>query len=165
MKGGLSASIHANPHSFRVSHSVSAHNAPLLLPTSPKHELERFKRMYRRLRWKLPYLADAHSRATKGLKNTQNLPAHEREIIEAENKEIELMFKLDFFEYYSVLERALLHLANALDIKVSPIKKPEYARYASLVVRFRKPCPKLVRLNLSCTITLLFPVGLHILGL
>jgi len=75
----------------------------------PADELARHQRLLRRLRWKLPYLADSHRRATLPDEHTSATDRHEAE----------LMFKLDFFEYYVLLERALLHLLAVFGITVS----------------------------------------------
>lgn len=78
-------------------------------PVSRADELERHRRLLRRLRWKLPYLADSHLRAT----------VPESGMTETDRREAELMFKLDFFEYYVLLERSLLHLLAVFNITVS----------------------------------------------
>lgn len=70
-------------------------------------ELLRFQTAVRRLKWKLPYLADSHRKVT----TTEGLPVHEQ-------KEIETMFKLDFYEFYTVLERALVHLLGVFGYSV-----------------------------------------------
>jgi hypothetical protein len=78
-------------------------------PPSRADELERHRRLLRRLRWKLPYLADSHRRAT----------APTADMSEIDKREAELMFKLDFFDYYVLLEKALLHLLAVFGITVS----------------------------------------------
>lgn len=57
-----------------------------------------------RLRWKLPFLAEAYRIAT-----AEQNPSSEAEI----------MFKIDFFEYYALLERAIVHLLAVFNITVS----------------------------------------------
>ncbi|ROV88635.1 hypothetical protein VMCG_10313 [Cytospora schulzeri] len=74
------------------------------IPT-PWAELTRFMKIARRMRWKLPFLAHGYRAATDR--------ANE------EREEAELMFKLDFFEYYMLLERALVHLMGVFGVKVT----------------------------------------------
>jgi hypothetical protein len=81
--------------------------------TEPLHEFVRFQHAVRRLKWKLPYLADSHRKATNMLEEHQ--PSEE------EKKEIETMFKLDFYEYYTVLEKALVHLLGVWRIEVEAL--------------------------------------------
>lgn len=71
-------------------------------------ELARYTKIVRRLKWKLPYLASAYQQAVN---RTGRDPA--------EVDEAELMFKLDFFEYYMLLERALVHLLGVFGITIS----------------------------------------------
>ncbi|KAL4783613.1 hypothetical protein BJX76DRAFT_329566 [Aspergillus varians] len=59
-----------------------------------------------RLKWKLPFLAEAYRLAT----------VHDPAIDIAH---AEIMFKLDFHEYYALLERALVHLLGVFGITVS----------------------------------------------
>jgi hypothetical protein len=61
-----------------------------------------------RLRWKLPFLAEGYRLAT--LTNAVE-PA---DIVHAE-----IMFKIDFHEYYALLERAIVHLLAVFNISVS----------------------------------------------
>ncbi|RNJ56710.1 hypothetical protein D7B24_006956 [Verticillium nonalfalfae] len=69
-------------------------------PTTPpppqlsaaQRELRRYVQIVRRMKWKLPYLQDGYRRAL------------------TREDDAELMFKLDFYEYYMLLERALVHL-------------------------------------------------------
>lgn len=74
------------------------------IPT-PWAELGRFIKIARRMRWKLPFLAHGYRAATDRTSD--------------ERDEAELMFKLDFFEYYSLLERALVHLMGVFGVKVT----------------------------------------------
>ncbi|KAL1878062.1 hypothetical protein VTK73DRAFT_8197 [Phialemonium thermophilum] len=70
-------------------------------------ELTRYTKIVRRLKWKLPYLADGYRKAVDRVGVDPALVA-----------EAELMFKLDFFEYYMLLERALVHLLGVFSIRV-----------------------------------------------
>lgn len=74
------------------------------IPT-PWAELARFMKIARRMRWKLPFLAYGYRAATESAND--------------ERDEAELMFKLDFFEYYMLLERALVHLMGVFGVKVT----------------------------------------------
>jgi hypothetical protein len=71
-------------------------------------ELRRYSKIVRRLKWKLPFLSTAYAHATT---RAGDVPPH---LI----AEAELMFKLDFFEYYMLLERALVHLQSVFGISI-----------------------------------------------
>lgn len=75
------------------------------IPT-PWAELGRFTKIARRLKWKLPFLAHGYNAAVHD-------PDH------GQRAEAELMFKLDFFEYYMLLERALVHLMGVFGINIT----------------------------------------------
>jgi hypothetical protein len=101
--------IHANANPAIASQ-------PLGQTASPAEELSRYTKLVRRLKWKLPYLAEGYRLAT--------LPAPPASELFAEGArkakvEAELMFKLDFFEYYMLLERALVHLLGVFGVVVS----------------------------------------------
>lgn len=63
-----------------------------------------------RLRWKLPFLAEGYRLATQSIENG---------VSEAEIAHAEIMFKIDFHEYYSLLERAIVHLLGVFNIAIS----------------------------------------------
>ncbi|CAK7223220.1 hypothetical protein SBRCBS47491_005134 [Sporothrix bragantina] len=71
-------------------------------------ELSRYSKIVRRMKWKLPFLDLAYRQATSGLAEHGNTVP-----------EAELMFKLDFFEYYMLCERALVHLQGVYGITIS----------------------------------------------
>ncbi|KAH8879585.1 hypothetical protein GQ53DRAFT_29800 [Thozetella sp. PMI_491] len=73
----------------------------------PRHELGRYARIVRRLKWKLPYLAAGYHQAIA------------REVDRAKAEEAEIMFKLDFFEFYMLIERAVVHLLGVFGVEVS----------------------------------------------
>lgn len=83
-------------------------NAALRRIPTPWAELARYTKIVRRLKWKLPFLAHAYNAATDHVYGTDE-----------QREEAELMFKLDFFEYYMLLERALVHLLGVFGIKVT----------------------------------------------
>ncbi|CAK7205683.1 hypothetical protein SEUCBS139899_008462 [Sporothrix eucalyptigena] len=76
--------------------------------TSAAAELARYSKIVRRMKWKLPFLDLAYRQATSG-------PAEHGTAA----SEAELMFKLDFFEYYMLCERALVHLQGVYGITIS----------------------------------------------
>ncbi|OJJ54836.1 hypothetical protein ASPSYDRAFT_160195 [Aspergillus sydowii CBS 593.65] len=73
---------------------------------SASEELSRFMKIVARLKWKLPFLAEGYRLAT----------THDPAIDIAH---AEIMFKLDFHEYYALLERALVHLLGVFGLTVS----------------------------------------------
>ncbi|KAB5550901.1 hypothetical protein GE09DRAFT_1124110 [Coniochaeta sp. 2T2.1] len=79
------------------------------LPAS-YNELTRYTKIVRRLKWKLPYLASGYRQAV------DRVGPH---IDQSAVAEAELMFKIDFFEYYMLIERALIHLLGVFGITVS----------------------------------------------
>ncbi|KAK3327773.1 hypothetical protein B0T19DRAFT_173446 [Cercophora scortea] len=72
-------------------------------------ELIRYTKILRRLQWKLPFLAAGYQQAV----------THADGQDPARVAEAELMFKLDFFEYYMLVERALVHLMGVFGITIS----------------------------------------------
>ncbi|KAJ5817323.1 hypothetical protein N7447_009556 [Penicillium robsamsonii] len=79
-----------------------------LLP--PAEELARFMKIVARLRWKLPFLAEGYRLATLEI----------GELVSAEDvAHAEIMFKIDFHEYYALLERAIVHLLAVFNISVT----------------------------------------------
>ena len=88
-----------------TSETATRSDAPAAL--DPRHELDRYTRLVRRLKWKLQFLVQGYDRATA------------RSVNPLLAAEAELMFKLDFFEYYMLLERALVHLLGVFGTTVS----------------------------------------------
>ncbi|KAL5333999.1 hypothetical protein BJX70DRAFT_379520 [Aspergillus crustosus] len=84
---------------------------------SPSAELSRFMKIVARLKWKLPFLAEGYRLAT--------LPLDEQ-IIDIDIAHAEIMFKLDFHEYYALLERALVHLLGVFGATVAATPKSQY---------------------------------------
>jgi hypothetical protein len=76
-------------------------------PPSAPHELARYTKIIRRLQWKLPFLAEGYRKAV------DRVGADPAAVSEAE-----LMFKLDFFEYYMLIERALVHLLGVFGVDI-----------------------------------------------
>lgn len=67
-----------------------------------------------RLRWKLPFLAEGYRLATLEIGDLgSDDVAH-----------AEIMFKIDFHEYYALLERAIVHLLAVFNIAVTSSRGP-----------------------------------------
>lgn len=71
-------------------------------------ELKRFLKVVARLRWKLPLLNMAYEKAGNRLGLS-----HEDIIAQ------EAQFKVDFHEFYALIERGLVHLMGVFDIRVT----------------------------------------------
>ena len=65
-----------------------------------------------RLRWKLPFLAEGYRLATLSVDDEMSLSPEDI-------SHAEIMFKIDFHEYYALLERAIVHLLGVFNITVS----------------------------------------------
>ncbi|RYP25861.1 hypothetical protein DL768_011625 [Monosporascus sp. mg162] len=76
---------------------------------TPQQELSRFLKIVSRIRWKLPFLDYGYKLATDRAGRTQ-------EEVEAN----EIHFKIDFYEIYMHLERAIVHLLGVYGIDVHP---------------------------------------------
>lgn len=87
-------------------HQIDFHSALARIPT-PWAELARYTKIVRRLKWKFPLLAYSYNAAV------------DRAFSDERRAEAELMFKLDFFEYYMLIERALVHLLGVFGIKIT----------------------------------------------
>ncbi|KAI3554369.1 hypothetical protein CABS01_01062 [Colletotrichum abscissum] len=79
---------------------------------SAQQEFKRYIQIVRRLKWKLPYLSHGYHHAIARPES----PLYGGE---TDAEEAELMFKLDFYEYYMLLERALVHLMGVFGITIS----------------------------------------------
>lgn len=84
-------------------------NSALRRVPTPWAELARYTKIVRRLKWKLPFLAYGYNAATD----------QTADITDEQRDEAELMFKLDFFDYYMLLERAMVHMLGVFGIKVT----------------------------------------------
>lgn len=89
-----------------ASYQIDFRSALNRIPT-PWAELARYTKIVRRLKWKLPFLAYAYNAAI------------DRTVTNEQRAEAELMFKLDFFEYYMLVERALVHLLGVFGIQIT----------------------------------------------
>jgi hypothetical protein len=76
---------------------------------SPSQELARFMKIVARLKWKLPFLSEAYRLAT-----TRTADVAPDDVAYAE-----IMFKIDFHEYYALLERAIVHLLAVFGVSVN----------------------------------------------
>ncbi|KAK0727448.1 hypothetical protein B0T26DRAFT_809863 [Lasiosphaeria miniovina] len=87
-------------------------------PSPATHELVRYTKIVRRLQWKLPFLATGYYQAVaRG--GAKDPAAQQAQAAVVQAAEAELMFKLDFFEYYMLIERALVHLLGVFGITIS----------------------------------------------
>ncbi|KAK1783488.1 hypothetical protein QBC45DRAFT_89158 [Copromyces sp. CBS 386.78] len=94
--------------------SPIAPESPVRVSPSAKHELIRYTKIVRRLKWKLPFLASGYALALKGRDPKRGDAVISGGVL----NEGEIMFKLDFFEYYMLIERALVHLLGVFGITV-----------------------------------------------
>ncbi|PWY76050.1 hypothetical protein BO94DRAFT_431066, partial [Aspergillus sclerotioniger CBS 115572] len=74
----------------------------------PSDDLSRFMKIVARLKWKLPFLAEGYRLATLDPSTSDTDVSH-----------AEIMFKIDFHEYYALLERAIVHLLGIFGTNVS----------------------------------------------
>ncbi|GJD03660.1 kinesin-like protein [Colletotrichum higginsianum] len=92
------------PANSSVTNSSGTAIAPREGP-SAQQEFKRYIQIVRRLKWKLPYLSHGYHHAIAR-------PGDPLYVGETDAEEAELMFKLDFYEYYMLLERALANGAT-----------------------------------------------------
>ncbi|CRG91332.1 hypothetical protein PISL3812_08380 [Talaromyces islandicus] len=89
---------------------------------SPSQELARFMKIVARLKWKLPFLSEAYRLAT----------THAADVAPDDVAYAEIMFKIDFHEYYALLERAIVHLLAVFGVSVdSQFQKSHVLRNGS----------------------------------
>ncbi|KAL0932892.1 uncharacterized protein CTRU02_211855 [Colletotrichum truncatum] len=98
------------PRSVTPNPSAAATNGTKPPPSS-QQEFKRYIQIVRRLKWKLPYLSHGYHLAIAK-------PGDPLFGGETNAQEAELMFKLDFYEYYMLLERALVHLLGVFGATV-----------------------------------------------
>ncbi|KAK2025548.1 hypothetical protein LX32DRAFT_642641 [Colletotrichum zoysiae] len=111
----LSPSKSDSPFRPGANTSTPAASAPAGGPhngLTAQQEFKRYIQIVRRLKWKLPYLSHGYHHAIAR-------PGDPLYGGETDAEEAELMFKLDFYEYYMLLERALVHLMGVFGITVS----------------------------------------------
>ncbi|KAK1141824.1 hypothetical protein N8T08_008489 [Aspergillus melleus] len=77
---------------------------------NPTQELSRFTKLVARLKWKLRSLGEAYRLATQS-----RMPDADTDI----DLYAETMFKIDFHEYYALLERAIVHLLGVFGVQVT----------------------------------------------
>ncbi|GAP83998.1 putative fungal specific transcription factor [Rosellinia necatrix] len=76
-------------------------------PSSPAQQLSRFLKIVARLKWKIPFLEIGYATAVDRVgKPQQEIDANE------------IHFKLDFHEFYMLIERALVHLMGVYGIVI-----------------------------------------------
>ncbi|KAI3339863.1 hypothetical protein F4824DRAFT_454972 [Ustulina deusta] len=94
----------SEPFSRRLANTSSGHNDQ---PSSPEQQLSRFLKIVSRLKWKIPFLETGYGIAIDRVgKPQQEIDANE------------IHFKLDFHEFYMLIERALVHLMGVYDIVI-----------------------------------------------
>lgn len=112
---------------FSTASSQPVPNAPLLHKTPGEKRqsaeilaFQKFLKCVRRLRWKSTTLLFCHHRAlnqqTDNFINQTNFPIFSDN---AKANAAEINFKLDFFEYYGLLERTLVNLLECFSIVIS----------------------------------------------
>ncbi|KAJ5641246.1 hypothetical protein N7490_005246 [Penicillium lividum] len=102
----------SNSHTRGTASRTPQRSATGILP--PSEELARFMKIVARLRWKLPFLAEGYRLATLAVDEVNGISA-------ADVAQAEIMFKIDFHEYYALLERAIVHLLAVFNIAVSSV--------------------------------------------
>ncbi|SPN98778.1 uncharacterized protein DNG_01819 [Cephalotrichum gorgonifer] len=135
---------HANKYpSTTINPAVPVAPAPPSAdaPNGIRHsyELQRFEKIAKRLSWKLFHLSAGFHRATAEPEDDPSQRAH-----------FEIMFKLDFYEFYMLLERALVHLLGVFDISVArdassangfigPGRRGDHAYHHNVLAAFDSP--------------------------
>ncbi len=82
----------------------------------PRQQLSRFLKIVSRIQWKLPFLDHGYKLATDRAAAAGHHHHRTRQEIEAS----EIHFKIDFYEIYMHLERAIVHLLGVYGIDVHP---------------------------------------------
>lgn len=122
--------VSRSPHKSRSSSppKEATHNTPLSKPLnateraqqSQLEDYQRFCRLLRRLKWKSIALLFCHNRAisrsTDNVINGLNFPITSDT---GKANAAETMFKVDFFEFYALLERALVCLLGSFGMVIS----------------------------------------------
>ncbi|KAK4669553.1 uncharacterized protein QC763_204020 [Podospora pseudopauciseta] len=101
------------------SHTPNPHKSTALRAAL---ELSRYRKILRRLQWKSQFLDSGYQLATHRLSQDPQQVA-----------ERELMFKLDFFEYYMLIERAVVHLLAVFGVDIDRHTISESSRDVSPV--------------------------------
>lgn len=109
---GFGSSPSVKPADPEVTYSHLAQPAPQI----PLSSLERYDRLVRRAEWKCRLLFESHRLAFRLSNDTA-------ESYDTDNQSSPFLtqFKLDFFEFYSLLERTLVHLLGTFKIRVARI--------------------------------------------
>jgi len=108
--------------------------ATQILP--PHQELQKFEKIAQRLKWKLYQLSEGFDRAQASL----DAPLSQTHTPEM-RAQAEFMFKLDFYEYYMLLERALVHLMAVFGIVISAatMKDSPHAYHHNVLTALDRP--------------------------
>ncbi|GAW17366.1 hypothetical protein ANO14919_068230 [Xylariales sp. No.14919] len=116
---GPSSSSSSSPPLRRlanISSRAASYNDQAQLPQD--QQLSRFLKIVARLKWKLPFLEGGYGIAINRVGKVQQK-------IESD----EIHFKLDFHEYYMLIERALVHLMGVYDIVIYAQRDPSGRGY------------------------------------
>ncbi|KAI1822906.1 hypothetical protein F4861DRAFT_358135 [Xylaria intraflava] len=104
----------AGPDAASLQHAPSSSSADVFSrfsrndqPSSPQQQLARFSKIAARLKWKIPFLETGYMIAVDRVGKPQQ-----------ESDANEIHFKLDFHEFYMLIERALVHLMGVYGIVV-----------------------------------------------
>ena len=133
-KKGLTSSKWASPSARTISsdyrHLKGSKSQPLLPETrktsterKQSAQLQAYARLlktYRRLKWKSSGLLISHQRALNG--NTSNIICNVDFAVTSDTgraNAAEIMFKADFFEYFVLLERCLVHLLECFGMFIT----------------------------------------------
>lgn len=119
---GLSASrwaegpalLHPEQHASSRASSPAEPTRTIEIPKQPdqppscdERQLSRFLKMAKRLKWKMPFLESGYAKATTRTGLSQQ-----------DIEENEINFKLDYYEYYILLEQALVSLLAVYGVTV-----------------------------------------------
>ncbi|KAI1171465.1 hypothetical protein F4777DRAFT_565435 [Nemania sp. FL0916] len=100
----LSSSVSSRRLDNHTSSSTASRNET---PSSPEQQLSRFLKIVARLKWKIPFLEAGYGTALdRAGKLQQEIDANE------------IHFKLDFHEFYMLIERAIVHLMGVYGIVI-----------------------------------------------
>ncbi|KAI2643632.1 hypothetical protein GGS21DRAFT_536938 [Xylaria nigripes] len=88
----------------KKSRSTSHNNKQ---PSSPQQQIARFSKIAARLKWKIPFLETGYNLAVDRVGKPQ-------QVVDTN----EIHFKLDFHEFYMLIERALVHLMGVYGIVI-----------------------------------------------
>jgi hypothetical protein len=92
---------------------TGAYNVVTPRASAAKRDLDRYVKLVARMKWKLPFLAEGYRIATDRAGRAPDAVAAN-----------EIHFKIDFYEFYMHIERALVHLMGVFGIQVTGLGEP-----------------------------------------